>query len=1642
MRQKNLKRVSKRLLSFVLSLAMIFTLMLSTSIPVYAMGITVKVVNDNTEYTLDVEPSDTIEKIKNQLVEKTEISTEQQILKYNNIELENNRTLADYDIQKGAVLELELKTLIQVPGSGTEEDPYIISNTQEFKDVLGKSKDGTYYKLSDNFDNTEEITTPISNFHGSLDGNGKTINVNIDNSKGTNYSVGLFSVNDGQISNLNVAGKIVGGRSTATGGICAYNYSGVISNCNNYAEVIGTDTVGGICGCDWYDDGKFLQCNNYGNISGNEQVGGICGSSKGSVKECENRGSVTAAKYYAGGIVGKNCSSMEDERVEKCKNYGNVTCESYREYIGYDNSQMAYKKGNDGSYSVIGKVGNAWQQIHYKDWPIGTETNNKNLSVSLTPEIVSDGKLLKFTVSITNSTSDTIYEAKAVVRGDTELSGCDRSSNRTNTDNSIMTMSYNDVTFLAFSKDTGFRIVNTDYDHYDMVDAPQINEICDSAYSAQWNIDSIAGNETVTRTFYMRCLEGEDFSDADLNKIVNSAFHTHDWKYSVNGNKIESYCTAEGCTSGTSEMNKCSLILSAYDSVYSGKAYDGASVTNNITSVTGATAGSIKYVGRDGTTYTESTTAPTNAGKYTALVTIGGVTASADFEITKGQAEKPSADTTKFVYNGSDQTYQIADSELYTVSGNVQKDAGTYTVTVSLKDKNKTEWSDGTTDDLTFTFTIAKADTKLIAEPTARKLTYAGHPQNLINAASATGGTVYYRLDGTEEWSETVPTAANAGTYKVFYYVKANDAKNYNDTGSEENPSGSVEISVAKRTLTADMVTVSDDEKYTGEAMVPTVTVSDKVNDVDIIGSADYTVSGNEAQTKVGAYDITVSASENGNYTGSVTKTWNIVTSHFAEDSIQAKGYEGVYDGKAHTISVTAPKGATITYSETENGEYTDKAPSYKNMTEATVYYHVEKYGYETAKGSAVVKITPKTIGLTWGDHEFTYNGKVQAPKASATDLIDGDSCDIIVSEGSVNYTEKPLCVTATGISNPNYQLPTAGLEQEYTIAKKTVGIKWGNTELTYTGEEQAPTATATGLVDGDTCEIEVSGAATGAGTHTVKAEKVSNNNYKLPKDVETTYVISKADAVYGTPEAKEDLVYNGADQSLITAGTTEDGTFMYKVGDGEWGTEIPAGLNAGDYAVSYKVVGDGNHNDSAEGTVTITVAKAKVTVTANDAEKHVNKADPELYDTINGMIGMEQLKGVSIKREAGEAVGTYAINVTVDADANPNYDITTVSGIFTINDHDWSGEWKTVKEATETENGKREKSCAYDGCEQKLYETIPATGNPEEPEKPGEGTLRKDAEVAPDAPISEATLDNPKSELIKADGIFTEAEKEAISNGSNARVWLEITGVDMSTISKDDQAAMEAAAKEIMGENLNLTYFNADLFKQVDGTAKSQIHDPGTMIKVTIQIPEELLNHDKNIAREYKILRLHDGKVDVISGTFNADTNEFTFETDKFSTYAIAYGDTQLVTGVSLDTTEKTLTKAGETLQLTATVTPENAANKNLHWTSSDPKVATVDENGLVTAVSNGTAVITVTTEDGSYTATCKITVNIPAKPADTKPADKNTTNKPDAKKDTTSAKVPKTDDPMNAAPWAVVALIAGCVAVITGKKRKQERR
>ena len=364
---------------------------------------------------------------------------------------------------------------------------------------------------------------------------------------------------------------------------------------------------------------------------------------------------------------------------------------------------------------------------------------------------------------------------------------------------------------------------------------------------------------------------------------------------------------------------------------------------------------------------------------------------------------------------------------------------------------------------------------------------------------------------------------------------------------------------------------------------------------------------------------------------------------------------------------------------------------------------------------------------------------------------------------------------------------------------------------------------------------------------------------------------------------------------------------------------------------------------------------------------------------------------------------------------------------------HSWS-EWIS--------DGKQEKStCSV--CGQKKYRSTEDGDDT--------GKIEKEAEVSPDSPFGGASLDTSKKDLIAAKGIFTPEEKAEVENGVNARIWVEISSTE--NLTEENRQKIEALAKKLMGSDIsNLTYFEAELFKSVtkDGVStKSQISEPGAHIEISLRLPESLVSKDRFILRKYKVIRLHDGKVDSLDAEFDKETNTLKFVTDRFSTYAIAYTDNALASCVTLTPDSKTLTGKGETVQLIASVTPDNAVNKKLTWSTSDSSVATVDENGLVTAVANGTAIITVTTEDGEMTATSTITVNIPSDDN----SNKGNNNKPNSKPNTNSVILTdnkkhdnqkvissKTGDTSDVTLWTTVfaTALAGIIGIFARRKKK----
>ena len=185
----------------------------------------------------------------------------------------------------------------------------------------------------------------------------------------------------------------------------------------------------------------------------------------------------------------------------------------------------------------------------------------------------------------------------------------------------------------------------------------------------------------------------------------------------------------------------------------------------------------------------------------TLTITFGGKTTEYTIKIDKKSVEIPAADTTEFVYDGNAKTYTVNANEAYTVAGNVQTNAGEYTVTVSLNDTDKYRWSDGTATDKTYDFVINKAE---VAKPELTENTFEYSGEDIVPAITQSKDKV--TLSGGT-------SAKNTGNYSIT--VSLNDKDNYkwenSDNGDDINLSWS--IAKAKLTVQPENVTIKQGDK-------------------------------------------------------------------------------------------------------------------------------------------------------------------------------------------------------------------------------------------------------------------------------------------------------------------------------------------------------------------------------------------------------------------------------------------------------------------------------------------------------------------------------------------------------------------------------------------------------------------------------------------------------------------------------------------------------------------------------------------------------------------------------------------------------------------------------------------------------------
>ena len=164
--------------------------------------------------------------------------------------------------------------------------------------------------------------------------------------------------------------------------------------------------------------------------------------------------------------------------------------------------------------------------------------------------------------------------------------------------------------------------------------------------------------------------------------------------------------------------------------------------------------------------------------------------------------------------------------------------------------------------------------------------------------------------------------------------------------------------------------------------------------------------------------------------------------------------------------------------------------------------------------------------------------------------------------------------------------------------------------------------------------------------------------------------------------------------------------------------------------------------------------------------------------------------------------------------------------------------------------------------------------------------------EVSKGTPATSVSSDADKIvENTKAS--YSEEQQAALKEGGKADVKV---SVSKTTPSEEDKKLVEA---QLNSTNKIAMYLDLGVkvsIKDADGTVIGSdvaLSETGTPVQFTVTLDDSFINTNNTVDRTYQVVRIHEGKVDVLPATFNPETKTITFESDKFSTYALMYTDT-----------------------------------------------------------------------------------------------------------------------------------------------------
>ncbi len=709
-------------------------------------------------------------------------------------------------------------------------------------------------------------------------------------------------------------------------------------------------------------------------------------------------------------------------------------------------------------------------------------------------------------------------------------------------------------------------------------------------------------------------------------------------------------------------------------------------------------------------------------------------------------------------------------------------------------------------------------------------------------------------------------------------------------------------------------------------------------------------------------------------------------------------------DGKTpvYLLTIPNPKSQKV-YIDGKEYHPVNSISTTLDSDDTNLYAFLTGKDHTVTVGASVTDYVFDELTLTW-----TAALNWTAPEA-ATDLVysgneqelitagASDSCTFEYALDSEEFgTAIPAAVNA-GVYTVRYRVIDGGNNViagpnsiEACIARKPVAVTADSKSKTYGASDPTLTYSAIGLADNDALIGELS-RETGedVGEYAITQGSLtneSNPNYDI-SFTRNTFTISKATPEVTAPTANKNLVYTGAEQPLITAGSTDFGTLLYSLDGISYSDNIPAAKNAGDYTVYYKVEGDGNVENVPAESVAVSIDKAEVTVTADSYSIKVGNPLPTVLEyTASGLMGTDAIDNIGADIDIGysdniipSAVDNYTIVVSGAAETE-NYRLTYVNGSLTITEKDI----QTILAENVTliygDSGKIEATTNGDGA----ISYAVATGN-DVISVAADGTITVlKAGTATVTIIAAETADFAKATTTVT---VTVAKKKIAVPAADITEYTYNGTVQTYGVASSDYYTVTGGTQTNAGEypiTITLNDENYEwngvlgAYKFVIKKAPAVITAKSWAIKLGEALPKldytvTGLVNGETLPITVNIFCAADGKTTgafpiIVSGAASSDNYTFSYAN---GTLTVSNKEKQIITASDI-----TLTY-GETGKITASSNGGGA----ISYAAAGSDVITVAADGTITALKAGTATVTITAaETADYAkgvATVTVTVN-----------------------------------------------------------------